>query len=495
MRDRCRGVYALTLAAIVSATAPSAAVGQGFGLNDIGSCAVGRAYAATGAPCKDASVIFWNPGAAATLPGLSIYTGAAGIGVNGGFTADSTLHRYPGNAPISFPPHLFVNYTSHLGARAASVGLGVYVPYGLTSQWNSDFPGRFDAQKATLQTFYIQPNFSIDLVPHVLTIGGGPVIGQSSVELDQALDLSQAPVPLDTHITFGELGIPLGTEFGEGKVTGSATAAGWALGALYRPIPTLQIGARFLSPITFNYSSGTATFKQVPTGLVLAANNPLGLPAGTPVDGLLATQFATGGALVSQGASTKITHPLQAEGGIGFMGIPSVLVDLDVAFIGYDAFKTLPVIFSGPAALAGLSRTYLDDYGNSWAVRLGAEHVFGDSAKGITGRAGFSYATTPAPPETVTPILPDGNRYNVSIGAGVPLTRGVSLDAAYLHVFTRGRRGRVAELPCVTEQQSLCGEEVASESLAAQAYNAGTLNSGFYDLAADVVSLSLRLHF
>lgn len=499
MRDRRRHVCGLTLVAIVAALVPGGASGQGFGLNDIGSCAVGRAYAATGAPCRDASVIYWNPGAAATLPGLSIYVGDAGIGVNGGFTADTTLHRYRGTPPVAFPPHLFANYTGHLGMRAASVGVGVYVPYGLTSQWNSDFPGRFEAQKATLQTFYIQPNFSIEVVPHVLTIGGGPVIGHSSVELDQALDLSQAPVPL-TAYTFGELGVPLGTEFGEAKITGSATAPGWTLGALYRPIPTLQIGARFLSAITFNYSNGTATFKQVPTGLVLATDNPLGLPGGTPVDGLLASEFATGGALVSQSASTRITHPLQAEGGIGFTGIPSFLVDLDVAFVGYDAFQTLPLTFSGPAAAAGLSRTYIEDFGNSWSVRLGAEHIFGDSARGVTGRAGFSYATTPAPPETVTPILPDANRYNASIGASIPLRRSVSLDAAYLHVFTEGRRGRIADVACATVQPP-SGAACALPGyngpgpFTPNGYPVARLNSGFYDLAADVVSLSLRLRF
>ena len=477
MRDR-RHMYALTLVAAL-AVASSGAGGQGFGLNDIGSCAVGRAYAATGAPCRDASVIYWNPGAAATLPGLSIYAGNAGIGVNGGFTADTTLHRYPNTAPIVFPPHLFVNYAGHLGARAASAGVGVYVPYGLTSEWNSDFPGRFEAQKATLQTFYIQPNFSIEIVPHVLSIGGGPVIGRSSVELDQALDLSQAPVPGGSGATFGALGIPLGTEFGEARITGSATSYGWAFGALYRPIPTVQIGARFLSAIAFDYSGGSATFKQVSTGLVLAANNPLGLPGGTPVDGLLAPQFAAGGALTSQGASTTIKHPLQAEAGIGFTGIPSVLLDLNVAFVGWDAFKTLPVTFNGPAAIGGFDRDLIEDYGNSWAVRLGAEHVFGDSAHGVTGRAGFSYATTPAPSETVTPILPDMNRYNASIGAGIPLTHGVSLDAAYLHVFTEGRRGQIVE----HSEGNLLMPDVPVP------------NSGFYDLAADVVSLSLRLHF
>src|SRR5579883_3194114 len=117
-----------TWPAVVGALAlglvPAMSAGQGFGLNDIGSCAVGRAYAATGAPCHDASVIYWNPGAAATLPGLSIYGGGAAIGVNGGFTQDTTLTRYPSNAPVSVPPHLFVNYGTHLGSHAASLGVG-----------------------------------------------------------------------------------------------------------------------------------------------------------------------------------------------------------------------------------------------------------------------------------------------------------------------------------------------------------------------------------
>ena len=66
----------------------------------------------------------------------------------------------------------------------------------------------------------------------------------------------------------------------------------------------MQIGARFLSAITFDYSNANATFQQVMTGLTLAANNPLGLPAGTPVDAILASQF-TSGALVSQSRARR----------------------------------------------------------------------------------------------------------------------------------------------------------------------------------------------
>jgi long-chain fatty acid transport protein len=468
------GNFAFAAAAVL-VTIPHVVRGQGFGLNDIGSCAVARAYATTGAPCRDASTIYWNPGAAATLPGLSVYAGGDIIGVLGGFTADTTLHHYAANVPTAVVPSVFVNYGGQLGSHRASAGLGVYVPYGLTSQWNPDFPGRFEAQKASLRTVYIQPNVAIEVIHDVLSVGGGPIIAHSSVELDQALDLSAVPVAAAPGSpTFGQLGIPQGTAFALAKLNGSATGYGFTIGALFRPVHDFQIGARFLSAVTFRYDNATANFTQLPTGLIVAGGNPFGLPAGTPVDSIVAPQFRTGGALVTQPVTTRIVHPLQAEAGVGYTGLQQTTLDVDYAYIGYQSFQNLPVIFGGAAGAAGLDRILLEDYTSSWSLRGSAEHVFGDSG-GITGRAGFSYVKTPAPAETVTPLLPDMNRYNASVGLGIPLARTLALDVAYLHVFTDGRRGRIDE---------------RTES----AQTAAELNSGFYTLAANVFTASLRLH-
>src|SRR5688500_17902899 len=105
---RAVGAPALLLASALSATA-SPAHAQGFGLNEIGSCAIGRGFAVTGAPCEDASVLYWNPGAAATLPrGLSAYGGVSAVQVQGSFTADYTRREYEGDVPIELPPFLGV---------------------------------------------------------------------------------------------------------------------------------------------------------------------------------------------------------------------------------------------------------------------------------------------------------------------------------------------------------------------------------------------------
>src|SRR5439155_2824607 len=152
---------------------------QGFGLNEISTCGLGRGFAAVATGCHDASAIYWNPAAASTLSGWSWATGAAVIVIDGKFVQDTTFRTFKGDVSPVVIPHAFVNY--HNPASKASFGVGAYVPYGLTSQWHDDFPGRFQAKKASLQTIYIQPNVAWQ-INSKWSIGAGPIIGHSSVE-------------------------------------------------------------------------------------------------------------------------------------------------------------------------------------------------------------------------------------------------------------------------------------------------------------------------
>lgn len=451
------------LAAAAVCFPAASASAQGFGLNEVGTCAVSRGFAVTGSPCDDASTIYWNPAAAAELSGRSVSVGASDIAVNGAFNQDGTGRSYHSNIRQSLPPSAFAAMRFGKG----SIGLGFYVPYGLTSQWNTDFPGRFSALRASLQTIYIQPNFAYQVTDN-WSIGGGPVFGHSTVDLTQSVDLSQqfaAP-----GITFGQLGIAYQTEFARAKFHGTANAIGYNVGA-HGKYGAWSIGARYLSALTFNYSNAKATFTQIPTGLVLPQNNPVS-PTGSvvPVDALLSAQFGPGGSLVSQAGSSRITHPWQLQGGVGYTGFEGTKLSVDIARLGWSSFATLPVTFNGPAASS--SKVLIEDYHDSWAYRFGAEHKF----QYLIGRVGYSFADTPAPDATVTPLLPDMNRRNFSAGLGIPLSNMATVDIGYLHVNTPGRRGRIVER--TSESQT-----------------AAQLNTGTYSLAADVFSAALNFTF
>ena len=307
------------------------------------------------------------------------------------------------------------------------------------------------------------------------SVGGGPVFGHSSVELIQAQDLSQQTLPTGAG-TFALLGIAPETEFARVKVNGSANGLGFHLGVFGKLMPTLSVGARYLSTVKFKYDDADARFTQVSTGLTLPVGNPVNAATALPVDAVVASQFAPGGALVSQKASTEIRHPWQAAIGIGYTGIERTTLSADLVRFGWSEFNKLPLNFADTA----LSRSLIEDYDDSWSYRLGVEHMVKGYGllNNVTVRAGFSYAQTPAPDETVTPLLPDMPRKNGSIGVGVPISMGTSthLDASYLFVGTSGRRGRIVERTSTSQ-------------------TAASLNDGAYDLKANVLSLTLTTSF
>ena len=454
--------YTLALALLAF---PAAAGAQAFGLNEIGSCALARGFAATARPCDDASSIYWNPGSLPRARGWSFYGGAAAIALHGDFIQDTTFTQYEADVPTAIVPHLFLNYR---GAGKMAYGLGVFVPYGLTSQWKDDFPGRFAAKKASLQTIYVQPNISYLITPN-WSIGGGPVVGHSSVELIQGVDLSTVPTPAGP--TFGQLGIPKRTEFARATLKGSSTAFGIDLGVHGRLTPVWEMGVRFLSQLSFDYDDADATFEQRPTGLILAANNPFGAPANTPVDALVASQFTGTGALTPQKVSTQIRHPAQVQVGFAYSGFENSTLSAEYSYVGFKSFNQLPVDFQGGAT----DRVLQEDYNNTSGIRLGAEHRL---MSGVALRGGFTATAAAAPDETVTPLLPEQDRALAMIGAGLPFAGRFVLDATYARIFTPGRRGRL--------------DERAVGSTSAQAI---ALNSGSYALSANILSFSLKASF
>jgi long-chain fatty acid transport protein len=439
---------------------PAIARAQAFGLNEIGSCALARGFATTSSPCDDASSIYWNPGAVPKTHGLTALAGVAAISLDGDFTQDTTFKRHDMDVSTEWVPHFFANYRT---SGSFAYGLGVYVPYGLTSQWRDDFPGRFSALKASLHTIYVQPNVSYALTDD-WSVGLGPVFGFSSVELVQSVDLSQQKTPVGP--TFGQLGIPKRTEFARATLKGNTAAFGVNLGVHGRINTSWEVGARFLSQMYFKYDDADATFQQIPTGLVLAANNPLQLPGGTPVDKVLAPQFLPDSALSAQKVQTRIMHPAQVQFGVAYNGFQNTTISVDYAWVGWKSFKELPVDFQGRAT----DKVLFENYNNTSALRLGVEHRY---TGGAAIRAGFAATASAAPDVTVTPLLPEQDRSYGSIGGRYPISKTFAVDGAFSHIFTPGRRGRIDERTSLSQ-------------------TADQLNSGAFSLHANILSVSLR---
>jgi long-chain fatty acid transport protein len=417
-----------------------AAAAQGFAVYEQSGCAMGRGVTGVAAPCPDGSAVFFNP-AGLSFEKTQIGLGASFIGPFGNFTDDTTGQVSTLNEHYYPVPNFFVSRP--FGTRVAA-GIGVFAPYGLTTDWPDTSQGRFLGYKSVVQGLFIQPTVSFKLNDNV-SIGGGLDITYLNVELRQRADLSTQPLGT-TGLTFGQLNlvcpaavcgsVPAGTDFADVQLKGNTYSVGFHLGVLAKVNDKVSIGARYLAEQSVDMTDGTIETSQISVPNVRV---PLG---GTlvPVDTVMASQaFAAGKPLQSgQGARTELPMPAQFVVGTAIQVAPPVTIFADYQFTHWSAFDVLPI--DGDY----LQSEIVENYGNTHGIRLGADFVLNDT---VTLRAGFDGHNAAAPDETVTPNLPEGKRVEFMGGAGFRLTSSMRLDVSYMRLFQPERAGRTGALP------------------------------------------------
>jgi long-chain fatty acid transport protein len=453
---------------------PAGLRAQGFGIYELGSCGMGRAGTGVATPCPDGSAIFFNPAGLAGLTGWHVSLGGTLIKAVGSYTADSTLAKSDLNNPWIPVPHVYLAYgaTAKLG-----VGIGLFAPYGLETRWPLSFDGRFAGFDNIIRNLYIQPTVAYQLTPRV-SVGAGLDIVYGHVELNQRLDLSKQVVPINgppPGTTFAQFGIAPGTDFASSHLEASQTqVTGAHFGVIVNVTDRLSLGGRYLMHAKMDYT-GTATFTQVPTGVIVPVSVTIGtftIPAGTPVDNLLTSLGVFTTLLPTQTVTTSITNPEQLVFGVSYKVRSDLTVSGDYQFTRWGKrFAQLPINFSNPGTPSLLLNT---SYNNTSDFRFGAEWV--KDAK-LTLRAGYLYNTAAAPASTVTPLLPEGARNELTAGAGIALAPRWSLDLAYQFVKQNDRRGRTREVSGATASQLLA------------------LNNGLYSFSAHLLGASLAYSF
>ena len=84
--------------------------------------------------------------------------------------------------------------------------------------------------------------------------------------------------------------------------------------------------------------------------------------------------------------------------------------EVDANWYQWRTFDRLPLTF---VDRADLSETIVEDYSNSFQYRIGVERVLNDT---FALRGGYFFDETPAPPASLSPLLPDANRNGFALG-------------------------------------------------------------------------------
>jgi long-chain fatty acid transport protein len=418
-------------AVLLVAGVPALLAGQGFGIYEHNTCAMGRAGVAAASPCADGSAIFFSPAGLAGLSGIHLSGGVTLIQTKGGFTDDLLRQRTDLDNPVIPVPNGFLTYAA---SPKVTVGVGVYAPYGLETRWpTAGFEGRFFGYDTKVRSMYVQPTVGYQ-VNDWLKVGLGVAYIHSTVELHQRVDLSTQSVP-GQPFTFAALGIPTGTDFADGALNASGNGVAVNFGAIIKVNDRLSIGGHFITRKTIDYS-GSVAFTQVMTNLILPPSNPV-TGSTTPVDLLVAAEFAGTGALTNGPATTSITLPDQGSIGFAYKLRDNWTAMADYQQVVWGWFNSLTIAFANPATpTISLSPRNKDTHG----FRFGTEYQYN---AGVTLRAGYLVHSSALPSDFVTPLLPESVRSELTAGAGFTLGGNLRGDVAYQYIKQNDRRGQV----------------------------------------------------
>ena len=351
----------------------------GFQINEHSARAMAMGGAFT-AVANDASAIYFNGAGLTQLTGTNFLIGTTAIAPVSTFRGVfPNVTEYGTEKKVFFPSHAWI---AHRFSDNIAAGIGFTTPFGLETNWDPNWVGRYLAIQTRLFVFTISPVVAYKLSDQ-LSVSAGLVYSWANVKITSKSP--QTPFPGDAFAT----------------LDGSDNSAfGYNLGLMYKPVSKLSLGVSFHSQVNYNFD-GTAT--------TVGASQ-------------LASQLPNGS------ASAKLKTPLVLTVGIAYDLMPELKLSADFEYVGWSSYDTLAVDFANPN-YSDISSPRL--YDNSYIIRLGGEYKLSES---FSVEGGIYFDKNPVKPEYVNPTLPDANRLGFSCGVGYQVSKNLGINASYLFI-------------------------------------------------------------
>jgi long-chain fatty acid transport protein len=415
--------------AIIVSLAAGHAYGAGFALQENSGSGVGNAFAGGAASAEDASTLWSNPAGMSRLASPQI-AGAVHL------ITPVFKFRDDGSQPAAFQAlggtggdAGSLNVVPNLYAVMPlnpqwSIGVGVNAPFGLVTEYDSDWLGRFQGIKSDIKTINVNPSVSWR-VTNTFAVGVGVNWQRVDAELTQRLNYSGAlataagqaaaagliPASLVPTIVAATPGLQSNV-----KVEGDDSAWGWNIGFLWDATPQTRIGAQYRSSLKYDVT-GNVNFDNPAL--------PTLPPALAPVVSTLAT--AVNGQLVNGGIKADIELPDVANLSVFHRLNDRWDLMADLQFTRWSTFKELKFVRSTGAVLS----TTPENFDDAWRVSAGATYHWNDA---WSFRGGLAWDQSPVNNTDRTVRLPDEDRVWIAVGAQYKFNRNLALDAGFVYI-------------------------------------------------------------
>ena len=378
-----------TSLAVAVAVASSQVFAAGFALNEQSISSMGTGFAGRSSSAEDASTVFGNPAGMSRLKREQFTVGGAAViaksdisgrGSNLGGETDGDMVPLVG-VPMGY-------YVKPIDDHW-SVGFGVYVPFGLVTDYGSDDAARYWGKKSHVEVVTFQPTVSYAFNDKV-SIGFGPTINRIKGELGSSLINPFTP----------------GRNDGEVKIKGDDTAVGYNIGILVQATDSTRLGLTYHSMVDYKLEGNT----KVNSALI-------GPFSGSKFDAELKIK-------TPESVDFSVTHELDDQWTL-YAGS---------TWTRWSRLEAITVNNEVPAPLAGQFGTISEEqnWHDTWAHAIGASYKLN---KEWVLRTGFTVDQSPTNNHDRSPRIPTGDRSVFSLGAGYSPTEDMTIDLAYSYLW------------------------------------------------------------
>lgn len=386
--------FCVGLAVLGLVLSANMALGAGFALyegsargNALGGTLVARA--------DDPSALFYNPAGITQLAGFQVMAGVTTIGPNTDVVTNcgGMETRSETEANLSILPHL---YSTYQNTDDIWFGLGVFSRFGLGTEFDETWPGRYNSYNAIIQTLTVNPNVAFE-VNDKLSVAAGVSWMWFDLTLEQKIDFGSivgnpSDLGVDQSLT------------GEGDSSGY----GFNLALHYKACDRISLGISYMSQVEQKIE-GDADFSK-----------PSGISAGLFQD---------------TKASGKIVLPDMVFLGLAFYPTRLLSLEIDGVWTGWSTYDEFTIHYRDPI-LPGLDSVTQDKKWNDvWRFQLGTEYRASDW---LVLRLGYVRDNSPIPADTADYLVPSNDRHVYSLGCGLYWGRWTG-DLSYSYVDSDNR--------------------------------------------------------
>ena len=410
-----------TLAAAVSlSTALMAGQAQsaGFALMEKDATGLGQAFANLATGNGESSGLVGNPAAMTQINGTAVSGGVNYImpsfELQPGATSSSDFGSVSGDLGGDAGQSAAIPNASivHQLNEKTRVGVALTVPFGLATEYDDGWVGRYHGVESHIEVIDISPSLSFDVTPE-WTVGGSINVQRAEAKLTSAIDGGAACVGSQIEggastavalATCTGLGLTPGTTSSDGKVEieGDDWSVGYSVGVLWEATPATRVGLVYHSGIEHKLT-GDADYT---------------VPAALAGNSAFADSPAEAGLDLPASVAASVTHEFNQK----------LTASLGLLWTGWSSFEELKVEQSG-----GREAITTENWDDTLRVAVGGEWQF---APRWTLRAGAAYDPTPVPnSEFRTARLPDADRTWASLGLGYEISKQWSVDLGYTHIW------------------------------------------------------------